>query len=167
MAVARDTSLALAGNATFAIARGLADGEHENDASLAGLLRAGDASILFAGDLETAGEEAVLPRLGPVDVLKAPHHGSRTSSGEAWVERLRPSVVLVSCGEHNRFGHPNATVIGRYLARGARVLRTDREGAIRLTLAPGGAWISTRAHPAPTFVEWRRAAPVTPSTVAP
>jgi competence protein ComEC len=167
VAVARDTSLALGDSATLAIERGLADGEHENDASLAGVLRACDGSILFAGDLETAGEEAVLARLGPVDVLKAPHHGSRTSSGEAWVERLRPSVVLVSCGEHNRFGHPNATVIGRYLARGARVLRTDREGAIRLTLAPGGAWISTRAHPAPTFAAWRRAAPVTPSTVAP
>ncbi|HEU4940099.1 MAG TPA: MBL fold metallo-hydrolase, partial [Candidatus Eisenbacteria bacterium] len=166
--VARDTTLALgAGTASLTILRGIADGPHENDASLAGLLRVRGATALFAGDLETAGEEAVLPRLGPVDVVKAPHHGSRTSSGEDWVARLHPAVVLISCGEHNRFHHPNATVIGRYQRYDARVLRTDREGAIRLMLVPGGAWISTRAHPAPERVTWTRAATVTPSREEP
>jgi competence protein ComEC len=166
--VARDTTLALSeGTASLTSLRGIADGPHENDASLAGLLRVSGATALFAGDLETAGEEEVLPRLAPVDIVKAPHHGSKTSSGEDWVERLHPSVVLVSCGEHNRFHHPSSTVLGRYQRHGARVLRTDREGAIRLTLVPGGAWISTRAHPAPERVAWTRAAPVTPSREEP
>ena len=165
--VARDTTLALAGGASLAIERGIVDGPHENDASLAGILEAGGATVLFAGDLETEGEEALLPRLGPVDVVKAPHHGSKTSSSEDWVAKLRPSVVLVSSGEHNRFHHPSPTVLGRYERWGARVLRTDQEGAIRLTLVPGGAWISTRAHPAPERVTWRRGAPVTPSREEP
>ena len=165
--VQRDTTLALHGGASLTIERGIADGPHENDASLAGLLRMGGATTLFAGDLETEGEEALLPRLGKVDVVKAPHHGSKTSSGEDWVATLRPSVVLVSSGEHNRFHHPSATVLGRYERFGARVLRTDREGAIRLTLVPGGALISTRAHPAPTRVTWMHAAPVTPSREEP
>jgi competence protein ComEC len=165
--VQRDTTLALGGGASLTIERGIADGPHENDASLAGLLRVGGATALFAGDLETDGEEALLPRLGNVDVVKAPHHGSRTSSGEDWVATLRPSVVLVSSGEHNRFHHPSATVLGRYERFGARVLRTDQEGAIRLTLVPGGALISTRAHPAPARVTWMHAAPVTPSREEP
>jgi competence protein ComEC len=63
--------------------------------------------------------------------------------------------VIVSCGERNRFRHPDAAVVGRYLAAGAEVLRTDREGAIRITVADSGAWISTRAEPAPRLVRWR------------
>ncbi|HEX5030198.1 MAG TPA: ComEC/Rec2 family competence protein [Candidatus Eisenbacteria bacterium] len=167
LGVARDTTLALGGGASLTIERGIADGPHENDASLAAILEVGGATALFAGDLETDGEEALLPRLGPVDVVKAPHHGSKTSSGEDWVAKLHPSVVLVSSGEHNRFHHPNPTVLGRYERWGAQVLRTDQEGAIRLTLAPGGAWISTRAHPAPERLTWNRGAPVTPSREEP
>jgi len=165
--VSRDTTLMVGGGDSLTIDRGLADGPHENDASLAGLLRLGGATALFAGDLETEGEESVLPRLGPVDVLKAPHHGSKTSSGEDWVAKLHPAVVLVSCGEHNHFHHPSATVLGRYERYGARVLRTDQEGTIRLTLTPRGAWISTRAHPAPERVAWTHGAPVTPSREEP
>jgi len=135
----------------------------ENDRSLAATLRVGGATLFFPGDLESAGESALLDSLQKVDVLKAPHHGSRTSSGAAWVDRLAPSIVTISAGERNRFGHPDRAVIGRYLRGGARVFRTDREGAIRITLAASGAWVSTRAHPEPCFVSWRRRHEITRS----
>ncbi|MGH7682418.1 MAG: ComEC/Rec2 family competence protein, partial [Candidatus Eiseniibacteriota bacterium] len=81
------------------------------------------------------------------------------SSGAEWVARLRPRVVLISCGEGNRFGHPDSTVLDRYRRAGAAVWRTDQEGAIRVTLRDRGAWVSTRRHPAPVFVPWSREPP--------
>lgn len=166
LAVARDTSWVAPLGAALTILRGLERGA-ENDRSISGLIHAGGASLLFSGDLETAGEGAVLPRLTPIDVLKAPHHGSKTSSGSEWVDRLRPRVVLISCGEGNRFGHPDSGVLDRYRRAGATVWRTDQEGAIRVTLGPRGAWISTRRHPAPVLVTWDRDGTVTPSTHIP
>ena len=155
--LARDSSFTLPGPSTVEVLRGL-DSGGENDRSLAATLRTAGASILFAGDLESAGEAAALARLGPVSVLKAPHHGSRTSSTGAWVDRLRPRIVLVSCGERNRFGHPDPAVIDRYRRAGACVLRTDQEGAVRVTIGRTGGWVSTRRHPAPVFVPWARPA---------
>lgn len=159
----RDTTIALAGGDRVELHRGLTDGK-ENDRSLAAVLRVRGIAMLFAGDLESAGEAAVLPSLGPVALLKAPHHGSKTSSGEDWVERLRPRIVTISCGERNRFGHPDLAVLGRYRRMGALVLRTDLEGAIRITFKQDGAWVSTRQHPAPLFVS---SDPVTHSTHSP
>ena len=164
--LSRDSSLALPGRSTIEIMRGLESGG-ENDRSLAATLRAAGASILLAGDLESAGEAAVLPRLGPVSVLKAPHHGSRTSSGSGWVDRVRPRIVLVSCGERNRFGHPDHDVLDRYRRAGASVYRTDQEGAVRVTIGRTGGWVSTRRHPAPVFVPWARPDWVTPSSHIP
>ena len=166
VSITRDSSFALPGRSRIEVIRGLDSGA-ENDRSLAATLRAAGASILFAGDLESAGEAAVLPRLAPVSVLKAPHHGSRTSSGAAWVDRTRPRIVLVSCGERNRFGHPDAEVLDRYRRAGASVLRTDQEGAVRVTIGRSGGWISTRKHPAPVFVPWARPDWVTPSSHIP
>lgn len=164
--IASDTLLEIPNAEPIRIFRGL-DGAGENDRSIAALFGRGDRSILFAGDLETAGEAALLPRLGRVGVLKAPHHGSRTSSGAEWVARLRPRVVLISCGEGNRFGHPDSTVLDRYRRAGSTVWRTDQEGAVRVTLRARGAWVSTRRHPAPVFVAWSRDASAIPSIEPP
>jgi len=130
---------------------------HENNRSLVALLDLQGRAVCFAGDVEHDAEMELLERgvLGPVEVLKVPHHGSRTSSDSAWVATLRPAIALISCGEGNRFGHPDRATVGRYLRAGARVYRTDREGAIRVTLTPRGALVSTRAHPAPELVPWR------------
>jgi competence protein ComEC len=158
--VASDTALDLGGSvAGLRRVPDAAGSLHENDRSLAAIVRAGACSILLPGDLEAAGEAALLDRLGPVDVLKAPHHGSATSSTHAWVERIAPRLVTVSVGERNRFGHPSPAVLGRYERAGALVLRTDREGGIRITLTPTGGWVSTRAHPEPIFVPWSRPSP--------
>jgi len=127
----------------------------ENDRSLAASLTLGTLRAHLPGDAEERAERAAIAiagRLPRAALLKAPHHGSRTSSTGAWLERIVPRIVLVSCGEGNRFGHPATTTLGRYRRIGARVYRTDREGAIRVTPGRTGAWVSTRAHPAPEWV---------------
>ena len=128
----------------------------ENNRSLVATLTLDGARTFLPGDAEDEAEAADLSRIRPVEILKAPHHGSRTSSTAAWVRALAPRIVLVSCGEKNRFGHPSRTTMGRYRLAGARVFRTDQEGAIRVTIARGGAWVSTRAHPEPEWVSWQR-----------
>jgi competence protein ComEC len=164
VAVGRDTVITLGAGKRVTLARVSETGPaaarpgnaHENNRSLVAGLVLGGCAICFAGDVEHDAEMELLGRgaLGPVSVLKVPHHGSRTSSDSAWVATLRPRVALISCGERNRFGHPDRATVGRYLRAGARVYRTDQEGAIRVTITRGGAWVSTRAHPAPEWVRW-------------
>ncbi|MEU7481322.1 DNA internalization-related competence protein ComEC/Rec2 [Lentzea sp. NPDC042327] len=91
--------------------------------------------VLLTGDVELAGQAALLGErdLG-AEVLKVPHHGSR-SSLPAFLERVRPRVALVSVGTGNRYGHPSPQVIDALRAGGALVLRTDKDGD--LAVLPG------------------------------
>ena len=139
----------------------------ENNRSLVAFLRVGGVVVCFAGDVEHDAELELLGRVEPAMVIKVPHHGSKTSSDSAWVAAVKPRLALISCGEKNRFGHPDRRTVGRYLLAGARVFRTDQEGAIRVTPAPGGAWVSTRAHPVPELVSWRSDSALTPSGRSP
>lgn len=107
------------------------DGSSENDASL--VLRAsfGSTGLLFPGDVESLGEEALLAGGEPrATVVKVPHHGSRTSSSEAFVSGVRPLHAIFSVGRANRFGFPHAEVLERYRRAGAQLHRTDLDGAI-------------------------------------
>jgi len=109
----------------------LAAGE-ANDASLVLKLSWGGVSFLLAGDIQATGEAALL-RSGvdlSATVLKVAHHGAATSTGEAFLRAVRPSVAVVSVGEGNPFGHPTASVLERL--SGALVLRTDEHGTLRL-----------------------------------
>ncbi len=67
-------------------------------------------------------------------VLKAPHHGSRTSSTAPFIAAVRPRLVVLSLGYRNRFHFPAPEVVQRYVAEGALVLRTDQSGAVRVDL---------------------------------
>ncbi|HVU52031.1 MAG TPA: ComEC/Rec2 family competence protein, partial [Polyangia bacterium] len=125
-----------------------------NDASL--VLRVGFAgrAVLFPGDLEADGEGELVGRgaLGqPVaaDVLKVPHHGSRTSSSDELVDAVHPSLAVISLGWRNRFHFPAPEVLARYAARGATVLRTDRDGAVTVTIAPDGRITAVHERRAP------------------
>jgi competence protein ComEC len=102
-----------------------------NDGSIVLRVTYGATSFLFTGDVEAAGQAAAQAH-GPLsaDVVKVPHHGSRTSSSAAFVAAVHPRVAVVSLGAQNRFGFPHAEVVERWRAGGAEVLRTD-EGAIR------------------------------------
>lgn len=86
---------------------------------------------LLAGDIEAAQEQLLLQTsvAAPVDWLLVPHHGSKTSSTDAWVKTLRPHWGVVQAGYLNRFGHPVAAVVERYKAAGSQLVLQDRCGA--------------------------------------
>ena len=102
-----------------------------NDDSIVLELRWRDVSIVLAGDIGRETEHDILSRFdpAPIRVLKVPHHGSRSSSSEAFLRRLRPQVAIVSAGRGNMFGHPAPDVLARYQSVGIGLFRTDLEGA--------------------------------------
>ena len=88
------------------------------------------ASALLAGDIEAAQELALVQSgLSPVDVLLVPHHGSKTSSTQAFLEALRPRWGLLQAGYRNRYGHPAPEVVARYQALGIALADSPRCGA--------------------------------------
>jgi competence protein ComEC len=110
-----------------------------NDLSVVLLVRYGEGAILLTGDAGVAIEEAVLPGLPRLTVLKAGHHGSRTSSGAALLDQARPRKVVVPVGEANRYGHPHPEVMARFVERGIPVYRSDRDGDIRIRVHRDGS----------------------------
>ena len=105
-----------------------------NDQSLVLRLDWRGVSLLLAGDLGPRGEALLLERAGPVRALalKVAHHGSRFSSTAPFLERVRPRLAVISVGARNPFRHPSGEALVRLEAAGARVYRTDRDGAIIL-----------------------------------
>jgi competence protein ComEC len=106
-----------------------------NDDSVVLELRYGNVSIVLPGDISREVEQRLADRPAParLRVLKAAHHGSASSSSDVFLDALRPSIALVSCGRDNRFGHPAPAVLARYAARHMQVFRTDRDGEIEIT----------------------------------
>jgi len=113
-------------------AAGLTDA---NLASTVLLVRVGHIRVLLTGDAE-APEEAWLLARWPnglrADVLKVAHHGSNTSTTEAFLAAVHPRIALVSVGAHNMYGHPDPEVLERLSAAGVPALRTDLMGTIVL-----------------------------------
>ena len=92
----------------------------------------GSTSFLMAGDLEHPGEESLVQAGVDLhaDILKVGHHGSKTSSTDAFLDRVQPKYAVISVGERSRFGHPHAEVVQRYLARGIKLYQTGRDGTV-------------------------------------
>ncbi len=111
----------------------------ENDRSCVLAIRsASGASALLAGDIERDGEQRLLAAgLSSFQVLMAPHHGSQTSSTEAFVLAVRPEHVVYTTGYANRFGFPAIDVRARYQAIAAREHNTARDGAVSFVSADG------------------------------
>lgn len=106
-----------------------------NDGSLVLSIAIGRRRILITGDAEVAAEAALVERQGAwlaSDVLKAGHHGSRTSSSDRFLDAVKPSHVVLSLGRGNGFGFPHKEVMERLRARDIECLRTDVHGLIRL-----------------------------------
>jgi competence protein ComEC len=112
----------------------------ENDASLVLHVTYGQTSFLLPGDVEAAGEAALLATGIPrADVVKAPHHGSRTSSGRGLVAASRPRWVVFPVGADNRYGFPHAETVARWRESGAELLRTDA-GPVRFRSDGRSVW---------------------------
>jgi competence protein ComEC len=96
----------------------------------------GTVSFLFAGDIMRAAEREltdITASLLDSTVLLVPHHGSKTSSSEDFIERVDPQICIISCGWKNRYNFPHPEIVQRYARHGCRVLRTDIHGAVSLT----------------------------------
>ncbi len=112
----------------------------ENNASLVLSLREADFSVLFTGDLGEAGETRWLSERddsGGYTVLKAGHHGSKTSSGTEFLTAVRPLITVISCGVNNRYGHPAPETLERLDQIGSAVYTTPSCGAVTLTFRGG------------------------------
>jgi len=121
------------------------DGEDagENNRSLVLKLTYGAVSVLFTGDIEQEAESFLLNSRHDLraTILKVPHHGSRTSSSELFVRAVNPAVAVFSVQRDSRFGHPHPTIVERYQASGAHVLRTDTHGAITVRTDGRSVWV--------------------------
>jgi len=114
----------------------------QNDDSVVLKLTLGRVSLLLAGDVEASGEAGLAP--GAAQVLKVAHHGSRTSSGARFLAEVRPRVAMVSAGKANPFGHPHPELVERLGQAGVWLLRTDRDGAIKVSTDGEAVWLETR-----------------------
>jgi competence protein ComEC len=95
----------------------------------------GETSFLLTGDIEEQAEHDILSMGYDVEctVLKAPHHGSETSSSYVFLRAAYPEMVVIQCGRDNSYGHPHEDPLSRYRDIGATVYRTDTMGTIHLT----------------------------------
>ena len=123
-----------------------AAGKIPNNNSLVLRLSDGSVHFLLTGDIEKQTEEELVAEGAPLtsDFLKVPHHGSRTSSTQAFLAAVAPRVAVVSVGAANSFGHPAPEIVERYEDDGIRLLRTDRDGAV--TALTGGQNLSVHAY---------------------
>ncbi len=119
--------------------------EPGNNDSLALRLTYGSRSFLLTGDLERPIENQLLAEgaIGHTDVLKVAHHGSRTSSTEAFLDAASPAIALISAGYENSFGHPHPDVLARLEALHTTVLRTDLGGLATARTDGSRLWFDT------------------------
>ena len=117
----------------------------DNNASCVLRIEAGGQVILMTGDIEKAAEVRLLNRYDKVDslgqrqsleanILVAPHHGSKTSSTQSFLDQVDPDMVIISAGYWNRFKHPHPSVSERYRELGAKIVSTAESGAITVKL---------------------------------
>jgi competence protein ComEC len=107
-------------------------GEDINEDSVVLLVEYGAFQALFAGDAGFPAEAEMRSRTRAVDLLKVGHHGSRGSTGDEWLDSLRPSAAVISVGR-NKYGHPSAPTLARLRRHRVEVWRTDRDGSITVT----------------------------------
>ena len=116
-----------------------------NNDSLAFRIVYGARSFLLTGDMERPMEFRILNGERPIrsDVLKVGHHGSKTSTTEAFLDAVSPSVAIISAGYENSFGHPHQDIVSRLNAHHSNLLRTDRDGLVTVRTDGHRLWFST------------------------
>lgn len=129
----------------------------ENNRSLVVRIAEGNRVFLFPGDIGAPAERALAQKRLDLkcDLLKVPHHGSKSSSTNAFVSLARPRIAVVTVGRGNQFHHPSDQVLSRYEQAGTRVFRTDTDGAVAIhsgtegmDVLPWSALVLKRIDPA-------------------
>jgi competence protein ComEC len=116
-----------------------------NNVSIVVNLHIEDKIITLTGDLEEARELALVRSgvLDKVDVLKIPHHGSKSSSSPEFLEILLPEIAVITVGRNNRYRHPHADVVSRLENLPTRIYRTDQHGEIVMEIRNGEITVLT------------------------
>ncbi len=106
--------------------------EDINDDSVVAILHYHDFALALTGDAGITSENEIMKRHEPIDVdiLKAGHHGSKTSTSPEFLQWLDPEIVLISAGQDNDYGHPHYRVLHDIEQYGAWIFRTDKDGRI-------------------------------------
>jgi competence protein ComEC len=106
----------------------------DNNNAIVTRLVYGKAKVLFMADAQVEAEESLLQAHLDLtaDILKVGHHGARTSTTAAFLQRAAPQAAIVSCGRQNRFGHPHSEALTRLKNQQIQLFRTDQQGAIAL-----------------------------------
>jgi competence protein ComEC len=120
--------------------------EEQNHDSVVFRLEMNGRNFLFTGDMDLEAEAEIVElaqqkgiNAGPaIDVLKVAHHGSKTSTGETWLEFWQPTAAVISAGVNNLYGHPKAEVLERLQDNHAGVFRTDQQGEIQMRVRAEG-----------------------------
>lgn len=107
-----------------------------NNNSIVLRVTCGTLSIMLTGDAGRDAEAAMLEsaRSLKCNVLKVGHHGSNDATSDAWLDAVEPEVAIISVGRSNPFGHPRKEIVERLSRRGIKLYRTDRDGAVSVTL---------------------------------
>jgi len=107
----------------------------DNDQSLVLRISYGSTSFLLPSDIGINTEREILERVGELksQVLKSPHHGSNSSSSVLFLKGVAPEVIVISVGRSNAFGLPQADILERYRESGAKIYRTDLDGAVEIS----------------------------------
>jgi len=110
-----------------------------------------DFSMLFTGDIEKMAEEKIIKKVKEdilkSDILKVSHHGSKTSSIDGFIEKIKPKIALIGVGKNNKFGHPNSEVLNRLKQFESKIYRTDENGEISIEVNKYGDFeIKTLLH---------------------
>lgn len=123
------------GSAVFTIVGPAGSYDDSNNCSVALLLEHGENAFLFTGDAESEAEEDMLESgiSLDADVYQVGHHGSSSSSTEAFLDAVTPEYAVISCGAGNFYGHPHAETLNHLRERGVQVFRTDEQGTITVT----------------------------------
>lgn len=114
-----------------------------NNSSLLFVLKANGTKTLFTGDIEREAEDYYIDKLSKIDILKVPHHGSKTSSSINFLKKTMPKDAISSQGLNNSYGHPHEETLENFKAIGSNFYRTDRQGMISVIFSDGTYKIET------------------------
>ena len=103
-----------------------------NNSSISALFTSPDFTLFASGDLEPLAQSQIRGQIGEVDIYKVAHHGSKFQDAEL-MQELSPALAVISVGAENRYGHPAPSTISALTDLGAKVLRTDRDGAVAIS----------------------------------
>ncbi len=108
--------------------------KNSNNTSIVNLLIFGQHPFLFTGDVYKSVEKELIKKNTDLTagILKIGHHGSKTSSAKEFIEQTLPEIAVISAGKDNKYGHPHPEVLERLENYGIRILRTDKEGDIKI-----------------------------------